>query len=127
MKNIVPIFIISLFIGLSNGYAQKGSITGVVADKETKEKLFYVNVVAFLSENTAPLVSLFTDKDGVFKLENLPIGDYRVLIKFIGYEHDTIKSVKIKKQNQKVNIGNIELRPWAIGLDTKMSKQIYIK
>jgi outer membrane receptor protein involved in Fe transport len=122
MKNIVLIFIISLIIGLSNVYAQKGSITGVVADKATKEKIPFANVVAILSENTASSAGAVTDNDGVFKLDNLPFGDYRVLISFIGYETDTIKSIKINKQNQQVSIGNIALSALAVAIDEVVVK-----
>ncbi|MCX6261673.1 MAG: carboxypeptidase-like regulatory domain-containing protein, partial [Bacteroidia bacterium] len=112
----------SLIFGVTNVYAQKGSITGVVADKATKEKIPLANVVAILSENTSSSAGAVTDNDGVFKLENLPFGDYRVLISFIGYETDTIKSIKINKQNQQVSIGNIALSALAVALDEVVVK-----
>ncbi len=122
MTRIALIFTISLIFGVTNIYAQKGSITGVVVDKATKEKIPLANVVAILSESTSSSAGAVTDNDGVFKLENLPFGDYRILISFIGYETDTIKSIKINKQNQQVSIGNIELSALTVALDEVVIK-----
>jgi len=117
MRNIGLVLIISLIIGLSDAFAQKGSITGVVVDKVTKENIPFANVVAILRDNTVSLEGTVSNNDGTFTLDNLTFGNYRVLISFIGYETDTIKGIQIDKQNQQVNIGEVGLNTLAIALD----------
>jgi len=117
MKKNVLIFLIELIIGLSNVFAQKGSITGIVVDKVTKENIPFANVVAILKDNTSFLEGVVSDDDGIFKLDNLPFGNYIILISFIGYETDTIKSIQIDKQNQQVKIGEVGLSTLAVALD----------
>jgi len=117
MKNIVSVFFISLIIGLSNVLAQNGSITGVVVDKETKENIPFANIVCILGDNAIFLDGTVSNDDGIFKLDNLPLGNYHVLISFIGYETDTIKNIQIDKQNQLVNIGEVGLSTLAVALD----------
>ena len=124
MKNIVFVFFISFIIGLSNVFAQKGSITGVVIDKVTKENIPFANVLAILRDNTVSLDGTVSNDDGIFKLDNLPFGNYRVLISFIGYETDTIKSIQIDKQNQQVNIGEVGLSTLAVALDEVVVKAL---
>ena len=122
MKNIVLVFFISMVIGLSNVFAQKGSITGGVVDKVTKENIPFANVVAILRDDTVSFDGTVSNDDGIFKLNNLPFGNYRVLISFIGYETDTIKSIQIDKQNQQVNIGEVGLSTLAVALDEVVVK-----
>ena len=116
MKRITLIFIISLIIGLANVFAQKGSITGIVEDKATKDNIPFANVVAIIINNTASLNGTVSNSDGIFEIDNLPFGDYNVLISFIGYETDTIKNIHIDKQNQQVNIGEIQLSALSVAL-----------
>ena len=109
MKNIVLVFFISLIIGLSNVFAQNGSITGIVVDKVTKENIPFANVIGILTVDTISMDGTVSNDDGTFKLEYLPFGNYHVLISFIGYETDTIKNIHIAEQNQQVNIGEVGL------------------
>jgi len=117
MKNIVLVFFISLITGLPNVFAQNGSITGIVVDKVTKENIPFANVIRILMDNTISLDGTVSNDDGTFKLEDLPFGNYHVLISFIGYETDTIKNIHIDEQNQQVNIGEVGLSTLAVALD----------
>ena len=122
MKNIVLVFFISLIIGLSNVFAQNGSITGIVVDKVTKENIPFANVIGILTVDTISMDGTVSNDDGTFKLEYLPFGNYHVLISFIGYETDTIKNIHIDEQNQQVNIGEVGLSTLAVALDEVVVK-----
>jgi hypothetical protein len=73
--------------------------------------------VVLLNNNTASTKGTVLDKDGSFNIENLPFGNYNVVISFIGYEPDTIKNIDINKQIQQANIGNIQLNSIVIASD----------
>lgn len=124
MKNIILVFFISLIIGLPNVFAQNGSISGIVIDKATKEKIPFASVRGVLLEDTTPFSGTMSDNDGTFMLEDLPFGNYHVLISFIGYETDTIKNIQIDEQNQQVNIGEIGLNTLSIDLDEVVVEEL---
>ncbi len=117
MKNLVLVFFISLMIGLSNVFAQNGSIEGIVIDKVTKEDIPYANIIGILLVDTISMSGTVSKDDGTFKLEDLPFGYYHVLISFIGYETDTIMNIHIDEQNQQVNIGKVGLSTLTVELD----------
>lgn len=72
-------FLVLLF---SLGAAQeRSSITGVITDADTGEKLPYVNV--FLANTT---IGDATDSAGVYLLERVPTGAYELVISHIGHE-----------------------------------------
>jgi len=123
MKNIALIFIMLLTSGLTTVFAQNGSITGVIIDKATKEKIPFANVVAIPKNNTTSLNGI-SNNNGVFRLDNLLIGDYDALISIIGFKTDTIKNIHIDKQNQSVNIGKIELSTLAVALNEVVVKAV---
>jgi len=110
-------FFISLIIGLSNTFAQDGSITGVVVDEVTKEDIPYANVVSILMDNAILIDGTVSNDDGTFKLENLPFGNYYVVISFIGFETDTVKNIRIDEQNMQVNIGEVGLNIVPLAFD----------
>ena len=72
MKNIVLVFLISLITGLSNVFAQNGSIAGIVIDKLTNENIPYANVIGISLDDTISKDGTVTNEDGSFKLEGLP-------------------------------------------------------
>jgi hypothetical protein len=111
--------LVMLIITLSSGtalFGQSGSIKGIVTDKATNDKIPFANVVAVLKGNTAPLKGAVSDKDGKFGIDNLQIGNYDVVISFIGYHPDTIRNINVDRQVQKVNLGEIQLRAITVAL-----------
>ena len=124
MRSIVLIFIFLTISGITNVFAQRGSITGVVTDKTTNDKIPFANVVVIPKNNTVLTKGTVSDKDGSFDIENLPFGNYNVVISFIGYEPDTMKNIDINKQTQQANIGNIQLNSIMFALDEVVVKDL---
>lgn len=61
--------------------AQTGSLSGVVTDADTREELPGATVfLVELNRGTA------TNLDGQFTLENIPVGEYSVLVTYVGYQ-----------------------------------------
>jgi len=122
MRNIVLVSIFLIINGISNVSAQKGSITGVVSDRATNDKIPFANILLILENDTASVYGTVSDKDGSFYMDNLPFGKYDAVISFIGYESDTIKNFHVDKQNQQVNIGEIQLSALSVTLDEVVVK-----
>lgn len=95
-----------LFIAVANLYAQN-SIKGSVIDANTKQGLTFANIYfSDLEKGTS------TNENGDFFLENLPAGNYKILISLLGYE---TKSVNINIPNT-TNI-EVLLTPSAIEME----------
>jgi len=77
--------------------------TGVVIDKDTQEQLGGVYI--YFDDLKK---GVYSGADGIFNLEGIEPGDYKVTIKYISY-HEKKVSVKVKKS--KKNHKTIELEP----------------
>jgi len=82
------IFILCLSIVTKSIYAQK--IEGFVKDAESKQPLPYASV--FIGSTT---LGTSTDSTGFFKLQNIPVGNYTLIVSYLGYNSFQI-SVEIK-------------------------------
>ena len=104
----------SLFIGFIlisgfNLYANaivKSEVYGKVIHSQTKKPMQDVSVV-ILQKNKI-ITGTLTNKKGVFKIENLDIGNYIVKISFMGFKTFQ-KSITIKVKNDKIKLKLIEL------------------
>ncbi len=102
---------------LLNTLAQKGSISGVVTDGESGERIPFASVSVF-QENSENLVggTVSTDK-GKFKVENLESGNYKVVVSFIGYKAATLNSIVISEQKSHVNMEEVAIAPSSVELE----------
>lgn len=110
MKKVTTILLVFLQMAL----AQKGSISGVITDKETGEPLIAANVTLSGSALKTATGSA-TDLEGRYLIHNLPAGRYQLKVNYIGYEFIE-KRIKLRAGEQlKLNIA---LAREAIQLDT---------
>jgi len=106
MLNFKQLIIILFIIFLTTQmYAQRGSITGFIYDKETESPLIGVNVII---ENTS--FGAASDVTGQYDIKNLPAGSYNLSFDMIGYG-------VLKKLNIPVNPEK------STRLDTKLERQ----
>ena len=67
-----------------------GSITGVVRDAATGERLAFVNILRSNDEGTA------TKLEGSFEMQNLSPGTYTLTATCVGYESEVLRDVKVE-------------------------------
>jgi TonB-dependent receptor len=93
------IIVLIIFSGIKV-YSQTGSITGIVADKKTKETIIGANVV--ISGTT---IGKSTDLNGFFEIINLKPGKYNLNVSFISYTTIELKDIKVEAgKSTKLNI-----------------------
>ena len=93
-----------------------GSIIGVLSDKDyNNEPLPFANV--FINGTDKGTTS---DFDGLYALENLPVGTYSVVYSFVGYESVTINDILVEAA--KVTTVNVPMGASAAALD-----EVFIK
>ena len=83
-------------------------LSGIVTDLQ-KNPLEYATVAVF-DENTETLVSgVVTNAEGIFSIDNINSGMYRVESSFLGYQKVTIQNVRITS-TAKTDLGTIALQ-----------------
>ncbi len=100
----------------NQGALPGGSITGKLIDAQTNQIIEYGNVVLYGVKDSSMVNGTITDKDGKFKLENLPFGQYYIKVSYIGYATKYIDSVRINQRSAEVELGVIYLDEQSIEL-----------
>lgn len=96
-NNKIILLLLSGFFVVSEAWAQKGSIEGVVYDRSHNETLVGANVII---EGTT--TGTITDFDGRFTLTNLNPGTYNVLVSFISYQPVILNNIKVEPNKSTV-------------------------
>ncbi|MCE6991454.1 TonB-dependent receptor domain-containing protein [Dyadobacter sp. CY323] len=82
----MKVFTFTLLILLTSViYVQAQTITGSVADRQTKQPLAYCSVALFKSLDSTLVTGLLTSEKGAFKFENVAFGSYYLQTQYIGY------------------------------------------
>ncbi|MCD7901432.1 MAG: TonB-dependent receptor family protein [Bacteroides sp.] len=70
-------------------FSQQFNIKGTVKDKTTTEAIEFATVVLLRKDSTLVAGGL-TEKDGTFKLNNIPKGSYILQISYVGYDMKSV-------------------------------------
>ncbi|MEY3237344.1 MAG: hypothetical protein RI883_1445 [Bacteroidota bacterium] len=126
MKNLI--LFLSIFCFHYFAYSQSGKsagdgiVSGKVLDKTKDTPLEYVSFRLFSVKDSSIVAGIFTDVEGKFILENLPIGNYYAKISFTGYAPLIMNDIKISSIMKVVNLGTIKME---LG-DSKMLQEVKI-
>lgn len=72
--------------GFNQGPSIQGKITGSLIDAESNEPLAFASVVLRDPVKNKDVNGTITDENGDFKLTDIPVGKYELLISFVGYD-----------------------------------------
>ncbi|NIV13162.1 MAG: TonB-dependent receptor, partial [Aliifodinibius sp.] len=101
--------------------SEVGRIVGKLIDSETEEPLIGANVtVAGLP------IGASTDVDGVYIINNVPEGEHKLIIQYIGYKETTITDVSVSF-GQSTKMEAIELEPETIQGEEVVVEARFIK
>jgi len=100
-------FVLFFLSVLQIGIAQEitGVIKGVVRDQETFEPIVGAQI---LVQNTDPLIGTITNVNGLFKIENIPVGKQNVSIVFLGYETQYLNNIEVSSKEVVLEIDLVE-------------------
>jgi len=102
-------FVFSLLVGSTLFAQQKGSINGLVVDKETNEPLPGVNILV-----KGTYFGASTDLDGFFQIQNVDPGEYEIEISYIGYK--IIRQTGVEVEANKALTLNFEMESSVLAL-----------
>ncbi len=110
--------VLTLIAGLSLiSFAQQrqgnfpgGSISGRVFDFATKHVIEYANIVVLLSKDSSMVTGGVTDSAGRFILKIDRPGNFKVEVRFIGYNTEVLNA-EINPRSLNVDLGEISIHP----------------
>lgn len=104
------LFFLNFSLFLNPAFAQNagGSVSGSITDADSKEAVDFASVALFNAAN-AQVAGVLSDESGRFALSNIVAGEYTLRISFVGYQ--TYESPVQLSAGQKVNLGNLPLKP----------------
>lgn len=99
--------------GMGGGAAPAvtGRISGTILDSITSTPIDYATIALGRTGSTKTTNGSLTDEKGVFKIDNISAGIYRITIAFLGYKTKIIDSVKTTPAKPDLNLGRILLSP----------------
>src|ERR1700680_275272 len=93
MKPASKYFGLLILVLLFVPFAHGATVTGMVKGPDGAS--FRGAFVQAQNSNTKILVSVLTDKDGRYRIENLPVGQYQLQVKAIGFRSDPRPGVNL--------------------------------
>lgn len=134
MKFLLSICTLCTFLP-SLAFAQSGSVSGVVFDASDQQNIEFATVTLFSSSDSVLIGGSVTSPEGVFFINEIPIGEFYLRVSFIGYQQLTIDNLRISEEQPTLDLDSIALTP--IDLDgvevisnsaifeTKIDKKIF--
>ncbi|NJC26288.1 outer membrane beta-barrel family protein [Neolewinella antarctica] len=98
-----------------NAPKTKGTVSGQLVDEATTDPIGFANVIVYTVQDSM-ISGTTTDFDGRFKLENLPLGDYRLEMSFIGYDTEN-RELELTEAERFFQTGKIVLGSGGQDLD----------
>ncbi len=117
MQKMKVLFSSVFLFSVISAFAQSGRIQGVVADNETNKKLPFAAVSVFEGDSDNLIQGVFTEVDGTFRINDLPFGEYQMVVTFAGYKSDTLKSILLSAQTNPLDLGEIRLFPAVVEIE----------
>ena len=94
-KTTIAAWTLLIFFNLSVAYAQNNltqTVRGTIRDADSKIPLIGATILA---EGTDPVLGSTADKEGEFRIENMPVGRYNFKVSYVGYEPFTVSEILV--------------------------------
>lgn len=95
-----------------NETAPKGNskITGYAVDSSVTKAVEFANVVLYNKATNKVVDGTAADDKGKFTFSKLAVGEYKIVISFIGFSNATIDNIQLAK-GQDLDLGVVKLKP----------------
>lgn len=105
--------IFSIIVNVS--FSQTGSLSGKIIDQSSSEPIPGATVKIIKNDNSQRVLGAISSRDGSYKVKNVPIGTYKAIVSYVGYETSERENIQIvADKNTELDI---VLRPGQLTLD----------
>ena len=94
-----------------------GSVTGTVINILDQKPVEYATVSVVESQSGKVVTGGITNFKGVFNVKQIPAGEFKVVVSYIGYEEYTAGPITISNKNRNVDLSTIYLEEKIEALD----------
>lgn len=104
-----------------------GSLDGQVFDSLSRQPLEYVQLRVCKQSDSSIVTGIFTDEEGKFVLEQIPLGNYIIKVSQSGYREKILPNIQLTQAKPLRKLGNISLVSEATSIDeieVRAEKQI---
>ncbi len=97
--------------GADTDSSPRGSakITGIVADSVTGKPVEFASIALVDPATRKPLDGASADDKGKFTINRVVVGQFNLLVSFVGYKTRTITNIKIERRGQDLDLGTVIL------------------
>ena len=101
---------LTLFLFLTKTIlSQQGALSGTVSDEKNKGlEGATVQLIPFVNSNH--ITTTATDKNGLFAIDGIPFGYYRLSVSYVGLQALTIDSLYFRPERFDFNLGELVLK-----------------
>lgn len=100
-----------LFTVSSFCQTEKGSLTGQLVDSVTAQPLEFATIALLERDSRQPVGGVVTDENGNFTFDGLKIGNYELVISFLGYTNKNIPGIDLSPGSPNIKMGKIRMTP----------------
>lgn len=86
-----------------------GSLDGQVFDSVSRKPLEYVELRVCKIADSSVVTGIFTDEEGKFVLEQIPLGSYFIRVSQSGYREKILRNIQLTQAKPLRKLGNISL------------------
>lgn len=94
--------------------AGKGTIEGTLYDQEANVPVESANIILHSGTDSTAITGTISDENGQFRLTDLALQPYYLVVQYIGYEMLTVPNINLEAGHTTINLGQLKLRQEAI-------------
>lgn len=94
-----------------------GRIRGAVTVAETGAPLAAAAITIRSDADSSVVTGVMTTEDGRFRVEGLPLGEYRVHVSYLGFAPQTVDDLELTSTEPRADVGVLALEVGAVELD----------
>jgi outer membrane receptor protein involved in Fe transport len=99
-----------------------GKISGYVIDSSNTKAVEFASIALISKATNKPVDGGICDVVGKFSITRVPVGEYKVVVSFMGYKTATIDDVKIVGKNDEIDLSIIKL-----SLDSRVLQEVTVE
>jgi len=93
MKLKNAFLLISSFLICAAGFAQSGSVTGIISNNKDNNPIPFANII--IKQADKVILGTISDFDGKYELTPIDSGNYSLEVSFVGYQTEKIKDITV--------------------------------
>ena len=94
-----------------------GKITGTIVEKDNGNPVEYASIQLFKISDQTPVEGTVSDPKGNFSIGNVALGEYSLVVSFMGFEKMELPTIRLTKEQPSLNLGKVQLISSLVAVD----------